>query len=31
MLELGIFRGVKLAQLVPLAFFCLLFVSYYGF
>ena len=30
MLELGIFRGVKLAQLVPLAFFCLLFVSYYG-
>ena len=25
MLELGIFRGVKLAQLVPLAFFCLLF------
>ena len=26
MLELGIFRGVKLAQLVPLAFFCLLFV-----
>lgn len=31
MLELGIFRGVKLAQLAPLAFFCLLFVSYYGF
>lgn len=30
MLELGIFRGVKLAQLLPLAFFCLLFVSYYG-
>ena len=30
MLELGIFRGVKLAQLVPLAFFCLIFVSYYG-
>lgn len=30
MLELGIFRGVKLAQLAPLAFFCLLFVSYYG-
>lgn len=30
MLELGIFRGVKLAQLIPLAFFCLLFVSYYG-
>lgn len=30
MLELGIFRGVKLAQLLPLAFFCVLFVSYYG-
>ena len=30
MLELGIFRGVKLAQLLPLAFFCLLYVSYYG-
>ena len=30
MLELGIFRGVKAAQLLPLAFFCLLFVSYYG-
>ena len=30
MLELGIFRGVKMAQLLPLAFFCLLFVSYYG-
>lgn len=30
MLELGIFRGVKAAQLVPLAFFCLLFLSYYG-
>lgn len=30
MLELGIFRGVKLAQLAPLAFFCLLFLSYYG-
>ena len=30
MLEIGIFRGVKLAQLVPLAFFCLLFLSYYG-
>ncbi|MBR2895457.1 MAG: hypothetical protein IKC03_07350, partial [Oscillospiraceae bacterium] len=30
MLEFGIFRGVKLAQLLPLAFFCLLFVSYYG-
>jgi len=30
MLELGIFRGVKLAQLAPLAFFCLLYASYYG-
>lgn len=30
MLELGIFRGVKVAQLVPLAFFCVLFVSYFG-
>lgn len=30
MLEIGIFRGVKLAQLAPLAFFCLLFLSYYG-
>ncbi len=30
MLEIGIFRGVKLAQLVPLAFFCVLFLSYYG-
>ena len=30
MLEMGIFRGVKAAQLPPLAFFCLLFVSYYG-
>ncbi len=30
MLELGIFRGVKAAQLVPLAFFCVIFVSYYG-
>ena len=30
MLEMGIFRGVKVAQLLPLAFFCLLFVSYYG-
>ena len=31
MLELGIFRGVKLAQLAPLAFFCVLFLAYYGF
>lgn len=30
MLELGIFRGVKMAQLIPLAFFCVIFVSYYG-
>lgn len=30
MLEIGIFRGVKLAQILPLVFFCLLFVSYYG-
>ena len=30
MLELGIFRGVKMAQLIPLGFFCVLFVSYYG-
>ena len=30
MLEIGIFRGVKLAQLVPLSFFCVLFLSYYG-
>ena len=30
MLELGIFRGVKLAQLAPLAFFCVLFVATYG-
>lgn len=30
MLEFGIFRGVKAAQLLPLAFFCLLFLSYYG-
>ena len=30
MLEIGIFRGVKAAQLLPLAYFCVLFVSYYG-
>src|SRR5699024_4841010 len=30
LLEFGIFRGVKAAQLLPLAFFCLLFLSYYG-
>ena len=31
MLEMGIFRGVKLAQLAPLAFFCVLFLACYGF
>lgn len=31
MLELGIFRGVKAAQLLPLAFFCVLFLAMYGF
>ena len=31
MLELEIFRGVKAAQLLPLAFFCVLFLAYYGF
>ncbi|MDE6881019.1 MAG: hypothetical protein K2P20_06630 [Oscillospiraceae bacterium] len=31
MLELHIFRGVKAAQLLPLAVFCVLFLSYYGF
>ncbi len=31
MLEIGIFRGVKAAQLLPLAFFCVLFLSCYGF
>lgn len=30
LLELGIFRGVKAAQLLPLAFFCVLFMAYYG-
>lgn len=30
MLEIGIFRGVKAAQLLPLAFFCVLFLSCYG-
>lgn len=30
MLEIGIFRGVKAAQLLPLAYFCVLFISYYG-
>ncbi|MBE6030101.1 MAG: hypothetical protein E7225_00700 [Clostridiales bacterium] len=31
MLEIDIFRGVKLSQLLPLAFFLVLFVAYYGF
>lgn len=31
MLEMGIFRGVKAAQLLPLAFFCVLFLAMYGF
>ena len=30
MLEIGIFRGVKLAQILPLAAFCLLFLASYG-
>ena len=30
MLELGIFRGVKAAQLLPLAYFCVLFLACYG-
>ena len=30
MLELGIFRGVKAAQLLPLAAFCGLFLAYFG-
>lgn len=31
MLEMGFFRGVKAAQLIPLAVFCVLFLAYYGF
>jgi len=31
MLEIDIFRGVKLAQLLPLAFFILAYLAYYGF
>lgn len=31
MLEIDIFRGVKLAQLAPLAFFLVLFLAYYGY
>ena len=30
MLEIGIFRGVKLAQVLPLGAFCLLFLASYG-
>lgn len=29
-LEIGIFRGVKLAQILPLGMFCLLFLASYG-
>lgn len=31
MLEIDIFRGVKLAQILPLAFFALAYLAYYGF
>ncbi len=31
MLEIDIFRGVKVAQLLPLAFFALAYLAYYGF
>lgn len=31
MLELTVFRGVKLAQLLPIAFFVLIYLAYYGF
>lgn len=31
MLELDIFRGVKLAQLLPLAFYALLFLMFFGY
>ncbi|MDD4565320.1 MAG: DUF5693 family protein [Eubacteriales bacterium] len=31
MLEIDIFRGVKLAQLLPLAFFIIAYLAYYGF
>ena len=30
MLEFSSFRGVKIAQLIPLAYFCVLFVAFYG-
>jgi len=31
MLEIDIFRGVKLAQLLPIAFFAVAYLAYYGF
>jgi hypothetical protein len=31
MLEIDIFRGVKVAQLLPLAFFAVAYLAYYGF
>lgn len=31
MLEIDVFRGVKLAQLLPIAFFCVIYLAYYGF
>lgn len=31
MLEIDIFRGVKAAQLLPIAFFALVYLAYYGF
>ena len=31
MLEIDIFRGVKLAQLLPLAYFILVYLAYYGY
>ncbi|MEG2198992.1 MAG: DUF5693 family protein [Anaerovorax sp.] len=31
MLEIDIFRGVKLAQLLPIAFFIVAYLAYYGF
>lgn len=31
MLEIDIFRGVKVAQLIPIAFFAVVYLAYYGF
>ena len=31
MLEIDIFRGVKLAQLIPIAFFAVVYLAYFGF